>query len=58
MHRDLKLENILFANKTSNIIKIIDFGLATKFSSNRNISKLVGTPYSISPEIIKNKYNK
>ena len=28
IHRDLKLENILFASKTSNQIKIVDFGIS------------------------------
>jgi len=32
VHRDLKLENILFKDKSPNAeLKIIDFGLSTKF---------------------------
>ena len=71
-HRDLKLENILFASEAPDSpIKIIDFGFSVllgkkdkdkdsndlkKFGFKRMKSK-VGTLYYISPEIIKGNYD-
>ena len=57
VHRDLKLENILFSipNDYSSL-KLIDFGL----SSNFNLKKekfIVGTPYYMSPEMIEGIYH-
>lgn len=38
VHRDLKLENILFVNKDENSeIKIIDFGLSNKFDTSTTL---------------------
>ncbi len=31
VHRDLKPENMLLEEEGSNVLKIIDFGIATKF---------------------------
>ena len=50
LHRDLKDENCLLDTKTLNI-KIIDFGCATEFDSNRIYSRLSGTPEFFAPEI-------
>ncbi|CAK69903.1 unnamed protein product (macronuclear) [Paramecium tetraurelia] len=47
-HRDSKPENIVFENKKPNSnLKIIDFGT----------SKKLGTPYYMSPEVLKRNYN-
>jgi calcium-dependent protein kinase len=55
VHRDLKLENILFANNEPNSeIKIIDFGLSTKYAD-KKLNSLVGTTYYIAPEILNEK---
>ena len=54
IHRDLKPENLLF-NKPGDTaeIKLIDFGLA-KFGANKNqLHTKVGTPYYVSPEVLK-----
>ena len=61
VHRDLKLENILFINKDENSeIKIIDFGISTILEKKDNkIKKLkskIGTVYYMSPEILKGSY--
>ena len=61
VHRDLKLENILFLNKNENSeIKIIDFGVSTILEKKENkIKKLnskIGTVYYMSPEILKGSY--
>jgi serine/threonine-protein kinase len=64
IHRDIKPSNIVF-DDTLNVYKLIDFGIATKFSSESNLHKietlsqntesdhlgLVGTPGYISPEM-------
>jgi len=54
MHRDIKAENIVFKDKSSTEMKLIDFGLGTK---GINVaSGIVGTPFYMAPEIFSNKY--
>ena len=48
IHRDLKLENLLFFN---GIIKIIDFGSSSEILDFR--TTFIGTPTYLAPEIIK-----
>ena len=57
LHRDLKLENILINDyKDLSSIKIVDFGLGTKFDLS---SEDCGTLLYMAPEIAnKSKYNK
>ena len=67
LHRDLKLESILiesFENiiiKNENIellnIKISDFSSARSFRKHKNLTKKVGTPYYITPEVLNRNYN-
>ena len=73
VHRDLKLENIIFLEKKESLeIKIIDFGLSqynnyrlvclNDLISEENTKtvtmfEIVGTPHYISPEVLKRKYN-
>jgi serine/threonine protein kinase len=65
IHRDLKPENILIeANTTENsqddeffTIKVIDFGTAEIFKKDSLLSKQIGTPYYIAPEVLNNLYN-
>jgi len=64
LHRDLKPENILIesegdSQKEDNlfIIRVIDFGTAEIFKNNTLLSKQIGTPYYIAPEVLNNKYN-
>lgn len=53
VHRDLKLENLLLANKEDmTTIKIADFGLA-KRSMNGYMETVCGTPQYVAPEVIK-----
>ena len=51
VHRDLKAENIVFANKGSPIIKFIDFGGAC-FCDKGGLTGLVGTPQYVAPEVV------
>jgi calcium-dependent protein kinase len=55
MHRDLKPQNIMFADKneaTLNSLRIIDFGLAERTESKRFFYSHVGTPGYVAPEIL------
>lgn len=57
MHRDIKLENMIYNPKTR-LVKLIDFGTAVEFSSEaRAPYKLVGTASYIAPEVIAKNYN-
>lgn len=55
VHRDLKPENILFEKKT-NLLKIIDFGIATRKKPEEILTLRVGTPYYIAPEVLCKQY--
>lgn len=56
-HRDIKPENILFEETPlSPSIKLIDFGIATKFFPGSFLKEAAGTVYYISPEVISEKY--
>jgi calcium-dependent protein kinase len=46
VHRDLKYENIMFADDSPNSeVKLIDFGLSQKFASGEHLHDTVGTVY-------------
>ena len=52
LHRDLKSQNIFMTKR--GIIKLGDFGIARVLSNTRSRAKtVVGTPYYLSPEIIR-----
>lgn len=61
VHRDLKYENIMFADtyRDSVNIKLIDFGLATKFAVDdaAKDQETVGTVYTMAPEVFSGLYN-
>jgi calcium-dependent protein kinase len=58
MHRDLKFENIMFeSDKPEAEIKLIDFGLSTKYKKGATCSAKVGTVYTMSPEVLRGAYN-
>lgn len=59
-HRDLKPENFLYADNSPNAeIKIIDFGLSSKFAENAiPMHSIVGTPYYVAPEVLRKNYGK
>lgn len=50
IHRDIKYENILICD---DLIKISDFGLSAITPKDEYISYIVGTPYYMAPEMIK-----
>jgi len=56
IHRDLKLENIMLENNSPDAsVKIIDFGLSTKFLPSKGdpLTARVGTVYTMAPEVVK-----
>lgn len=58
VHRDLKPENLLFDQKKQNAnIKVIDFGTSRKFDPTKKLTKRLGTPYYIAPEVLKKNYD-
>jgi len=38
-------------------IKLIDFGMATKFDPKLKLSQIQGTPFYLAPEVLKGNYN-
>ena len=65
-HRDLKPENFLLADAAEDAeIKLIDFGLSKRFGSRVKsghkevqLKTVVGTPYYVAPEVLKQNYDK
>jgi len=61
VHRDLKLENVVFVDESPSApVKLIDFGLATKYLSDeyKTMRERVGTLYSMAPQVIQGVYDK
>ncbi|EGR27507.1 protein kinase domain protein [Ichthyophthirius multifiliis] len=57
-HRDLKPENLVFdSKKTDSNLKVIDFGTSRKFDSSKKMTKRLGTPYYIAPEVLNQNYD-
>lgn len=58
IHRDLKLENIMFQRKDQKLIKIVDFGIAG-LSNHFDLEKIgVGSLKYMAPEVLSGKVNK
>ncbi|CAD8065224.1 unnamed protein product [Paramecium sonneborni] len=56
VHRDLKPENILFSGPEPELnLKIIDFGCSRRFNTSK-MTKRLGTPYYIAPEVLGHNY--
>ncbi len=67
MHRDVKAENLLIeSTETAFVegkeielynIRLCDFSSARSFNKSNKLTKKVGTPYYIAPEVLKRSYN-
>ena len=57
MHRDIKLEKILFKNKTSSVPVIGGFSLACDLMNSDKLKTVCGTPGYIAPEVFKKEWN-
>ena len=58
IHRDIKMENIMFESDQPDAeIKLIDFGLSQAYlKKTSSLSDIVGTAYSMSPQVIRKHY--
>jgi len=58
IHRDIKLENIMFESSRKNAdVKLIDFGLAKKFmKKDEYMTGFAGTDYTMAPEVHTKEY--
>lgn len=57
-HRDVKLQNVLVeSNAPDAQIKLIDFGNAARFPGKLPLTKIVGTTYTVAPEVFKQCYD-
>ena len=55
-HRDIKPDNIMFADKENKTIKLVDFGFAKMFDpAESKLQELLGSPLSMAPEICQKK---
>ncbi|CAD8113683.1 unnamed protein product [Paramecium sonneborni] len=53
VHRDLKPENILFDSRDPDgNLKVIDFGASEKMIDSSFLTKKIGTPYYVAPEVL------
>eukprot|EP00927_Polykrikos_kofoidii_P051369 TRINITY_DN45163_c0_g1_i1.p1 TRINITY_DN45163_c0_g1~~TRINITY_DN45163_c0_g1_i1.p1 ORF type:complete len:559 (-),score=122.72 TRINITY_DN45163_c0_g1_i1:80-1756(-) len=58
VHRDLKAENFMLAEPCiTGKVKMIDFGMASKFEDGQVFNELCGSPHYLAPELIGQKYN-
>lgn len=56
-HRDLKLENILLADKKQTIVKLTDFGFVREFNPYKRqfLQTMCGTTAYMAPEVLRNE---
>ncbi len=54
VHRDIKLENIRY-NSVTGVVKLLDFGFASFYTSEDMLNTNCGSPCYAAPEIYDNK---
>jgi len=58
MHRDIKAENVLLTEWSATaVVKIIDFGIASKFQRGEMFDKISGSPQYMAPELVGQRYD-
>eukprot|EP00930_Biecheleria_cincta_P047851 TRINITY_DN33249_c0_g1_i1.p1 TRINITY_DN33249_c0_g1~~TRINITY_DN33249_c0_g1_i1.p1 ORF type:complete len:636 (+),score=115.54 TRINITY_DN33249_c0_g1_i1:119-1909(+) len=56
LHRDIKMENLIFTRKGSQDLKLIDFGFATHWDGVNGLSERCGTLCYAAPEVLAGSY--
>ncbi|CAI5988741.1 unnamed protein product [Closterium sp. NIES-64] len=57
LHMDVKPENVLMCDRSDDThMKLIDFGVATRFTAGVVCREVLGTPEYIAPEVLKGAY--
>jgi len=57
VHRDIKFENVMFVTPDlDSPVKLIDFGLSKKYRRGKRMHDVVGTLYSMAPEVARGAY--
>ncbi|CAK0803304.1 unnamed protein product [Prorocentrum cordatum] len=58
VHRDLKLENWVYADSSANArLKLIDFGFSEVFSHDAPMTAVLGTIFYVAPEVLEQYYD-
>lgn len=57
IHRDLKLENVLFETKAHTKIKVVDFGISGRCKGNTSERNDAGTLRYMSPEVLQDNFS-
>ena len=52
IHRDLKLENVLFGDKERTLVKVVDFGISGRCKGNAAEKNNAGTLPYMAPEVL------
>mmetsp|Transcript_41038 Transcript_41038/g.121694 ORF Transcript_41038/g.121694 Transcript_41038/m.121694 type:complete len:384 (+) Transcript_41038:89-1240(+) len=56
-HRDIKLENVVYTDEARHQVKLIDFGLCSKWREGTSpMGRVCGTKGYVAPEVVKAKY--
>lgn len=56
VHRDVKLENVVYASEDTDDIKLIDFGLSSRWDGIRSLKRACGTITYAAPEVFQHCY--
>lgn len=56
VHRDLKPENLLYLDRNSDQLKLIDFGLSQIYNKRHKMKRIIGTYYYMAPEVLNGEY--
>lgn len=57
VHRDIKLQNFLYARESDDELKLIDFGFGSFVHKNRSMIAACGTLSYMAPEVVKRNYD-